>query len=218
MKRARVIIKEIRITRQGEIKNFQIKVPKNATRIIAIDTDVRINPKRFSAERGKPEQSPVEASAGVSIEGNSKQPYLFWNPGVNPPLGKLKLRSRERTNIFYEHWLHFIQFNGGIPNMSMELFNLNPASLNKNTLPKTVDVPKETTLINGLFEEYFGKLIKQDIDYTIKVFVWIETEEDADGVVFEFQKEETEAPRISEGKNAVCCKCCVIKCETINVK
>ena len=43
MKRARLIIKEVQITKQGEIKNFQIKLPKNVKRIIAIETDVRID-------------------------------------------------------------------------------------------------------------------------------------------------------------------------------
>jgi hypothetical protein len=43
MKRARLIIKEVQVTKQGEIKNFQIKLPKNVKRIIAIETDVRIN-------------------------------------------------------------------------------------------------------------------------------------------------------------------------------
>lgn len=42
MKRARLIVKEIQITKQGEIKNFQIKLPKNVKRIVAIETDVRI--------------------------------------------------------------------------------------------------------------------------------------------------------------------------------
>lgn len=42
MKRARLLIKEVQITKQGEIKNFQIKLPKNVTRIIAIETDVVI--------------------------------------------------------------------------------------------------------------------------------------------------------------------------------
>lgn len=42
MKRARLIIKEIQITKQGEIKNFQIKLPKNVKRVLAIETDIRI--------------------------------------------------------------------------------------------------------------------------------------------------------------------------------
>ena len=43
MKRARVIIKEVKVTKQGEIKNFQIKLPKNVKRIIAVETDVRMD-------------------------------------------------------------------------------------------------------------------------------------------------------------------------------
>jgi hypothetical protein len=229
MKRARVIIEEMRITRQGEIKNFQIKIPKNTKRIIAIDTDVRINtqiPGLISG--GVRSTKEAYASAVLASESSSsdstyrsKLPYLIWNPRVNPPLGKLKLRSRERTNIFYEEWLHFIQFNAGIPDMSIRLFDLHPASLNKNNAPKKVDVPSDTTLINGLFEEYFGKLIRRDLDYSIKIFVWLETEEDAAGLVFDFQEEEKET-EVSENKKCGECKCekirCEIKCEMINVK
>lgn len=43
MKRARLIIAEIKITKQGEIKNFQIKLPKNVKRIIAVETDIRMD-------------------------------------------------------------------------------------------------------------------------------------------------------------------------------
>ncbi len=213
MKRARVIIQEVRITRQGEIKNFQIKLPKNVRRIIAIDTDVRINTKIPGLpDGGIKRESPYasgelhEASMVSSSESSnrSKLPYLFWNPKVNPVLGKLKLRSRERTNIFYEEWLHFVQFDGGVPDMSIRLFDRPPASLNRNTAPKKVDVPRETTLINGLFEEYFGKLLKTDLDYTIKIFVWMETEEETNGVVFDFQQEDTEE---AENKNTESGKC-----------
>ena len=43
MKLARLIIAVVKVTRQGEIKNFQIKLPKDTTRIIAIETDVRMD-------------------------------------------------------------------------------------------------------------------------------------------------------------------------------
>ena len=124
--------------------------------------------------------------------GIKKAPYLLWTPTTNPVLGKLKLRSMERTNIFYEEWLHLILFNAGIPDMSNGLFVTNPTSLNKNKVPKKVDVPAETTLINGLFEDTIGAQLKRDFSYTIKIMVWVETEEDADGVVFDFQEENTE--------------------------
>ena len=119
-------------------------------------------------------------------------PYLFWTSTTNPVFGKLKLRSMERSNIFYEEWLHLVLFNGGIPDMSNGLFATNPTSLNKYRVPKKVDVPKETTVINGIYQDTIGTAQKKDIAYTVKVFVWVETEEESDGVVFDFQKEETE--------------------------
>lgn len=45
MKRARLIIAEVNITKQGQMKHFQIKLPKDTTRIIAIETDARMNSK-----------------------------------------------------------------------------------------------------------------------------------------------------------------------------
>ena len=104
-------------------------------------------------------------------------------------MGKLKLKSMERTYIFYEEWLHFILFNGGVPDMSMGMLERSPISLNKNRTPKKVDVPVETTIVNGIYADTIGKFLKKDIAYTVKVFVWVETEEDTDGVVFDFQNE-----------------------------
>ncbi len=119
-------------------------------------------------------------------------PFLSWTLQQNPVLGKLKLKSMERTYIFFEEWLHFILFNGGVPDMSMGLFARNPVSINKNRKAKKVDVPVETTVVNGIYEDTLGKFLKRDITYTVKVFVWVETEEDADGVVFDFQEEDSE--------------------------
>lgn len=123
---------------------------------------------------------------------SKSSPYLTWSPESNPVLGKLKLQSMERCNVFFEQWLHFVFYKGGIPDMSKGLFPVHPYTLNKNTEPKKVDVPNETTIINGLYEDTFGKSTKREkgLSYTVKVFVWIETEDDADGVVFDFQKQE----------------------------
>ena len=63
------------------------------------------------------------------------------------------------------------------------------------TAPKKVDVPVESTIINALYHDTLGKFYKQDISYTLKVFVWIETNENQNGVMFEFlntEKESTE--------------------------
>lgn len=130
--------------------------------------------------------------------GTPTAPFLSWTPEPNPVLGKLKLQSMERSNIFFEWWVHLILYKGGMIDMSGGLFPVSPYSLNKYTKPKKTDVPNTTTVINGLFEDTMGRDLKTDLDYTIKVFVWIETEEEADGVVFDFQEEKTQPEKNSE--------------------
>ena len=201
MKRARVIITEINITKQGEVQHFQIKLPKNSVQIIAVETDCRINitkekirPKAEIVASSESEVYAVVAESTIrrdiafeEIKGFRSFPFLKWTNSKNPTLGKLKLQSLERANIFYEEWVRFSWLNGGIDDMSYGLFPLSPFSLNKNTVPKKVDVPNTTTIINGLFTDTIGLYLKQGLTYTIKVFVWVETKEDADGVVFDFQ-------------------------------
>ncbi|MFL5765959.1 MAG: hypothetical protein ACJ77K_18580 [Bacteroidia bacterium] len=196
MKRARLIIKEVQVTKQGEIKNFQIKLPKNVQRVIAIDTDIRIDSRidvfvtgGIRPEPRLEEKVPFEPIA-IGSDGTRSAPFLSWTLQQNPVTGKLKLKSMERTYIFYEEWLHFILFNGGIPDMTMGMFVRSPISLNKNRIPKKVDVPVSTTIVNGIYEDTLGKFLQHDITYTIKVFVWMETEEENDGVVFDFQDNE----------------------------
>jgi hypothetical protein len=46
MKRARLIIKEITVNKSGEIKNFQIKLPKDVKRIVAVELDVMTVPNK----------------------------------------------------------------------------------------------------------------------------------------------------------------------------
>jgi hypothetical protein len=49
MSKKQILVTEITITKAGQIKLFQIKLPKNAKRIIAIDTDVMLG-KTMTAE------------------------------------------------------------------------------------------------------------------------------------------------------------------------
>jgi hypothetical protein len=172
MKRARVIITEINITKQGQVNHFQIKLPKNATRIIAIESDFRVD-----TIRTLPLPSP-----------STQTPFLIWNRVKNPVLGRLKLQSLQQANIFFEEWIKLVWLNGGIDDMSFGLFPVSPYSLNKHTIPKKVNVPNTTTIINGLYTDTIGLYLKQHLTYTIKVLVWVETTEDADGVVFDFQE------------------------------
>jgi hypothetical protein len=50
-------------------------------------------------------------------------------------------------------------------------------------------VPNTTTVINGLFTDTMGQYFERELKYSIKVFVWVETEEESKGVDFDFQKD-----------------------------
>jgi hypothetical protein len=41
--REKVVVAELRITKKGEIKHFQLKLPRDTVRIIGIETAVHVN-------------------------------------------------------------------------------------------------------------------------------------------------------------------------------
>jgi hypothetical protein len=41
--REKVVVAQLRITKKGEIKHFQLKLPRDAVRIIGIETAVHVN-------------------------------------------------------------------------------------------------------------------------------------------------------------------------------
>jgi hypothetical protein len=131
--------------------------------------------------------TPVEPTYERKQNGSS----LSWSSSGNLILGKLKLKSMERTNIFYEEWVRFIKFDAGIPDFLTQVYTYNPLSLNRNKMSKKVDVPIETTVIQGIFESAIGEAQKErfNIALKIKIMIWVETDEDANGIEFDFQKD-----------------------------
>lgn len=183
--RARVIVKEITIRKQGEVQFFQIRLPKNAVRIIGVDSDIiLISALEPQADGGiRPDKG-----NGVlpSVEVN-RAPFLRGTSKSNPIIGKLKLQSLDRHNIFFETWLSFIYLNSSMPDMRYGLFPKSPYSLIRNSKPKPVNVPVSNTSINGLFTDAIGNRKQSDMIYKVKVFLWIETNEPANGVKYDFE-------------------------------
>ncbi len=195
MSRARLIVKEIEITKQGEVNFFQVRLPKNAVKIIGIDTDtLMISALESPAET--PAGGGTGGAGGVRPDGTtghaevSKTPFLKWNPKTNPTVGKLKLQNMNRSNIFFEAWINFIFLNGSIPDLSYGLYPKSPYSTNVNGKPKQVNVSCTNTLINGMFADVIGSRQNKNMNYKVKVFVWIETSEKSQGVVYDFQQQE----------------------------
>ena len=200
MNRARVIVKEISILKKGEVHFFQIRLPKNTIRIRGVEYDAFMLSQLAAATPAEP-AGPTVPSGGIS-GGVSHQPvrttFLKWTPTTNPTLGKLKLQNLDAHNLFYETWVPFMLYGGGMPDLSYGLFPKSPYTLNTNGKPKHVDLSCNNQVINGMFEDAIGSKQNADLNYRLKVFIWIETSENANGVIYDFQESESEIKQQSK--------------------
>jgi hypothetical protein len=190
--RARVIIKEITIRKQGEVQFFQIRLPKNATRIIGVDTDVFL----LSALEPQADGN-IRPDKGNGVPPSTevnRRPFLQWTVKSSPAIGKLKLQTMDRHSIFFDTWLSFIYLNSAMPDMRFGLYPRSPYSLMVNSNPKPVSIPVSNTTINGLFTDAIGQRRKSDTNYRVKVFLWIETSEPDNGVQYDFEKQKQSTP------------------------
>jgi hypothetical protein len=188
MSRARLIVKEVVIQKQGEVHFFQIRLPKNATHILGIETDVFMG-SVLETDGGS-------AGSGLPVEVN-RHPFLKWSSKTSPVIGKLKLQSMDRYSIFFETWIPFVFLNASLPDMSFGGFPKSPYSLIVKSNPKPISIPCSNTIINGLFTDEIGSRKNTDMNYRVKVFVWVQTNEPANGVVFDFQNTNKEARKKS---------------------
>jgi len=195
MSRARLIVKEVVMKRQGEISFFQIRLPKNATRILGIETDVFMESfleadtsSSGSGSHGGAGGTRPDGTVGGTTAEVNRRPFLKWSSTSNPVVGKLKLQSMDRNNIFFETWVPFVFLNASLPDMSYGLFPKSPYSLIVLGKPKPIGIQCSNAIINGLFTDDIGIRKNADIKYRVKVFVWVQTTEPTNGVVFDFQR------------------------------
>ena len=175
MIREQVVITPVTITKAGQIKHFQIKLPKTAKRIIGVEIGGRLlvdSKERvyLSAVAISPEITaeamPVMAELmAASVE----RPTAFKR---NTLIGELKLQSCEEANIFYAgHWQ--TDNNLGYGDFSQNRF-WQPAPFTHQAMAfeETVIVDADSTIIQGVYKDHVGKQRKQDINYLVNVYVW----------------------------------------------
>ena len=167
--RQRMILHSFTISKAEQIQHFQIRLPRNTKQVVAIDYDIVV--------KSVLEGEVTDATNTIDFK---------WNGKRNPVLGRLKLQSLEKANIFYSEWLKLLEWNIGIN--ANGIFPIYPYTLLQKSVPKHVQVPPQTTMLNGFYEDVFIKELNKNFTYEVKVFVWIETTEDCKGVSYEFLK------------------------------
>src|ERR1051326_6254871 len=116
MIKRRIIATKISITKQGEIKFFQVKIPFDAKVLIGIETAMRLR-TFVTPPLPVPTITGAQINPGENIPGfNSGANNLFQAanlvPGFAPPppipvtrnnslVGELKLQSSDDSNVFY---------------------------------------------------------------------------------------------------------------------
>jgi hypothetical protein len=186
----RVIVKRVVITKRGEIQYFQIRLPRNAERIIGIETSISRTGKGFSEyvhSRGYA-ATPVAAVAAPAIKVPVPVPVPLPKPGGSPAvlrfqrnalIGELKLQSLERANVFYSSEVFESDRNVGFGDFSVSrFFPVNPWSHEILREPEPVEVDGITTLIGGVFTDAIGAQFKTNLSYQANVFVWYEIKDE----------------------------------------
>ncbi|MFL5763882.1 MAG: hypothetical protein ACJ77K_08080 [Bacteroidia bacterium] len=181
MTREQVVITQVRITKAGQVKHFQVKLPKNAKRIIGVELSARgLLNDRASLVAAPPKIEPVREVIGTYADGaatgveGSKASAFFQR---NILIGEVKLQSCEEANLFYAGYLQLDQ-NLSLGDFSQSRFWTPSVFTHQaQSFEEVVIVDAESTIIQGICRDQVGEQNKTDYNYLISVYVWIEIEE-----------------------------------------
>lgn len=157
MMREQVNITQLEITKAGQVKHFQIKLPKTAKRVIGIEIGGRL----IRTENPRPVPNPKEPR-------NS----LFKR---NQLVGELKLQSCEEANVFYAGELRldsnmdygdYTKHSKWIP----EVFTHQMQSFED-----VVITDAESTVIMGMYKDTIGLQNQRDVNYMLNVYLWYQS-------------------------------------------
>jgi len=173
-------IQTIHITRKEEVKYFSVRLPKNVSAIIGIETGLRLR----DADR-----QPIP---------DTGSDWLIRPPAITA--GSLLLQSTDDTNVFYSCELVKNDYSLPIGDFSFAYYPLpvkspkdpalardrdyskpvvfwtpQPWTHNRTSEEETIRIPLRSATINGLYKDEYGKAHSSDLAYTVTVCIWYET-------------------------------------------
>lgn len=176
MIREQVVITEVWITKAGQVKHFQVKLPKNTTRIIGVE----LGGRWLTETKGDipiPSEMPKE-SAYVElkrIEAIAYKPVNVFKR--NLLIGEVKLQSCEEANIFYAADIQ-VDSNMGYADFSQNSsWRSNVFTHQTQSFEECVIVDGESTILQGMYKDRYGEQTKLKPNYLVNVYVWTERQE-----------------------------------------
>ncbi len=177
MIREQVVVTSIRITKPGQVKHFQVKLPKNTTRIIGVELGGR------SLALSNDDGTLPHATEAVKMELVKAVPFEV-TAEVKSPLfkrsllvGEIKLQSCEEANIFYAADLQGDN-NIGYGDFSQNL-SWTPTAFTHQTqaFEERVIVDGNSTIIQGVYKDRYSEQTKLTPNYIVNLYVWTEKQE-----------------------------------------
>lgn len=172
MREEQAIVEVISISKQGEIKNFQVKVPMNASEVTGIQTGVRMKANTSAGVISPP--APV-IPGGVRID--SAFAGGFDSEFRQSVAGELKLQSSEKPNVFYGTLVRdpFAGEDFSNPFLILGFPERDWTHGYKKEMEK-ITIDANTTVISGFYKDFLGESLKRDTAYEIFLAVWFKIE------------------------------------------
>ena len=182
----KVIISRIHITKAGQVKYFQIRLPKDTICIIGIETGGRL----LSATKKPESGGSTGGASGIGGAGSGADTIgrgsIFSLLGMstakgkgglpfyrNTLIGELKLQSCEKANIFYSGHV-LTDENIGARDYSQRLkWKAKAYTHECKSEEDLVIVKGDSTLIQGFYKDRLGEMRKEDTSYILQVYIWI---------------------------------------------
>jgi hypothetical protein len=159
MMHEKVIITPLSISQLGQIRFFDIKIPRDAKRIIGIETSIS---KIFSLSPGG------GGGGGGSLFGLKLNRSIY--------MGEFRLISCGKANIFYAQDLTLGDVNIGQGDFTTAEFTSAEFTHQDKKEEEAVNEDGAARLIKGVYRDRQNPMLS-DYTYTVKIYLWYEEAE-----------------------------------------
>lgn len=160
MLKEQVISQQISITRKSTIRNFQLRLPRQAAKVIAIECGVRM----------------------ISALPPHVQPASFTESLQFIPsrvIGEFRLQHVGKAGLFFSTQVMEQDAHLAFGDFSMT-GGFKPQSWTHHGKrePINVQVEREATILLGMYKDVVGEQVDQHLQYQVLIHLWFETKEE----------------------------------------
>ncbi|TRU49819.1 MAG: hypothetical protein EWV91_07040 [Microcystis aeruginosa Ma_QC_Ca_00000000_S207] len=160
MLKEQVISQQVSITRKAMIRNFELRLPRHAKRVIGLESGVRM----------------------VSALPEPIQPASFAESLQFIPsrvMGELRLQHIGKSGLFFS--TQVMEQDSGLAygDFSMTAgFKTASWTHQGKREPFSVQVDREASILLGMYKDIIGEQLNRHLEYQVLIHLWFETKEE----------------------------------------